>query len=73
MTINRNILFASINIPKIDKFAALQEIESIPENMWIYDSYRNTYILPLMTNKGQHNKNSLTRLPHSSLQIKSYK
>ena len=47
-----NILFASVNLPILDKVKATQEILSIDDNLSFWDEYRNTRMIPLMTKLG---------------------
>ena len=43
------MLFASVDLPILDKQLASQEILSLPERYSFWDSYRNTKMIPLMT------------------------
>ena len=43
------MLFASVDLPVLDKQLASQEILSLPEQYSFWDSYRNTKMIPLMT------------------------
>lgn len=43
------MLFASIDLPIIDKEKATLDITSLDDSLWFWDSYRATNMLPLMT------------------------
>lgn len=47
-----NFLFASWDIPNINKKKVLDEIIQLPAHFWFYEPYRNTFMLPLMTKNG---------------------
>lgn len=44
-----NILFASVDLPLLDKQKAVKDILSIDGRFWFWDEYRATNMLPLMT------------------------
>lgn len=69
---NKHILYASLDLPPIDKLQALKEICSLPEEMWIWDNYRNTFMLPIMTKDGLQNKDSLYKLSDQNLPTHNY-
>ena len=48
-----NILFASINLPILDKALAAKEILALPANLSFWDSYRHTKMIPLSTKGGR--------------------
>lgn len=62
MSIDSDILFAGLDLPSIDREGALSELASIPADQWVWDEYRGTYMLPLMTRNGLENKDSLYNL-----------
>ena len=47
-----NILFGKVNLPVLDKIKATNEIITIADSQWFWDSYRNSRMLPLMTKGG---------------------
>lgn len=53
------ILFAGLKLPLMDNQKALDELAALPEKNWIWDDYRKTYMLPLMTKDGLGGKDSL--------------
>ncbi|OFZ29173.1 MAG: hypothetical protein A2622_14115 [Bdellovibrionales bacterium RIFCSPHIGHO2_01_FULL_40_29] len=46
------LLFASLNLADMNKVVAAKEILEIPESKWLFDSYRNTHLLPVRTLAG---------------------
>jgi hypothetical protein len=44
-----DILFASVNLPILDKKTASKEILNLNSSYWFWDEYRATNMLPLMT------------------------
>lgn len=48
-----NLLFAKVHLPVLNKERAVEEILSVSESEWFWDSYRATSMLPLMTRGGQ--------------------
>ena len=57
------MLFASVDLPSLDKDKATTDIMSLDESLWFWDSYRATSMLPLMTKgasigaQGANNRN----------------
>ncbi len=51
-----NLMFASINLPILDKEKAASELLSIDDGLSFFDTYRNTKMIPLMTKKGNLGK-----------------
>lgn len=47
-----NLMFASINLPALDKSKATQEILAIDDSLSFWDDYRFTKMIPLMTKSG---------------------
>jgi hypothetical protein len=64
-----NILFASLNLPKIESKNILKFIKSAPEVAWFQDEYRNSSVLPLMTNNGG---SQLSDIKNQSSQTQDY-
>ena len=56
------ILFAGLKLPAMDNDKALAELAALPEKSWIWDDYRETLMLPLMTKDGLGNEDSLFNL-----------
>lgn len=48
----KDILFASVNLPSIDKISAVEQLMKIDSTFWFWDPYRATRMLPLMTKGG---------------------
>ncbi len=48
----KNLLFASLKLPKIDRAEALNHLSKLPSGRWFYDSYRTTWVLPLRNQTG---------------------
>ncbi len=48
----KNILFAALDLPVIDKGQAIKWLKTVPESHWFFDSYRNCKMLSLMTKNG---------------------
>lgn len=44
-----DILFASVNLPVLDKRIATERLLEIDSNLWFWNSFRATSMLPLMT------------------------
>lgn len=47
-----NILFATVDLPSLDKSQTTKQILSLPSDLWFWDHYRSTNMLPLMTRGG---------------------
>ena len=56
---DKNILFASLKLPEINRNQALKEMNEISESEWIWDDYRATSMLPIMTKDGKSSHHSL--------------
>ena len=44
-----DLLFGSLDIPELDKSAALKIVGDLPDDLWFWDSYRAVWMLPMMT------------------------
>ena len=49
---HENILFADLDLPAFPSLSALSFIKSASPEHWLQDSYRNSNVLPIMTNSG---------------------
>ena len=58
--VNDNILFASVNLPILDKSKAATQILAIPNKFSFWDNYRHTKMIPLMSKGGMKVSNALT-------------
>ena len=63
------MLFAELGIPVIEKTKVIQWINSVPEKQWIWNAYRNCYLLPVMTKNGKIQEKDFT---HSNLNIQNF-
>ena len=52
----KKMLFAELDLAPFDKKRVVKWIESLPERYWFWDSYRECYMLPLMTKTGGFGK-----------------
>jgi hypothetical protein len=52
----KQILFASLKLPTIDKKKSVSAIELISEDHWIYNEYRGAWMLPIRTKRAVGNK-----------------
>lgn len=50
-----NVLFASVNLPSLDKEQAANEILKLDSSLSFWDEYRYTKMFPLMTKRGRYN------------------
>lgn len=48
----KDILFATVDLPLLDKQQATKQILALDKKFWFWDSYRATSMLPLMTKGG---------------------
>jgi len=46
---SNDILFATVNLPLLDKAEAVEKILEVSDHFWFWDPYRSTNMLPLMT------------------------
>jgi hypothetical protein len=70
-----NVLFASLNLPSLNKDHAADEILKLDSSLSIWDDYRNTRLYPLMTKGGGYhggitggsnrNKEEFRWVPHA--------
>ena len=75
-----DILFASVNLPVLDKDLATAQLLTIDSNLWFWDSYRATSMLPLMTKNAEGGKKgtinyrtgSFDWLPYTPTTIKDW-
>lgn len=49
---SKDILFATVNLPLLDKQQARDDIMALDSQLWFWDPYRSTSMLPLMTKGG---------------------
>jgi hypothetical protein len=47
-----DILFATVDLPLLEKQQARDDIMALDEKLWFWDNYRSTSMLPLMTKGG---------------------
>jgi hypothetical protein len=59
---DKNILFAGLTLPEIDREKILFELLKIESRHWIKDSYRCTEMLPVMTQNGRYDRSSLLNI-----------
>jgi len=50
-----NVLFASLNLPSLNKDQAANEILKLDPSLSFWDEYRHTRMFPLMTRRGRYN------------------
>ncbi len=62
MNINQDFLFAGLNLPTMSCEQALAELALVPETAWIWDAYRETKMLPLMTQTGEASASAVGEL-----------
>lgn len=55
------MLFASVNLPLLDKELAAREILSLPNEVTFWDKYRNTRMVPLMSRNGTTSRNEVSK------------
>lgn len=55
----KDILFAEVNLPSIDKVEATKQILAIPNRFSFWDDYRHTKMIPLMSKGGMLASNSI--------------
>jgi hypothetical protein len=55
------MLFASVNLPSLDKELAAREILSLPNEVTFWDKYRNTRMVPLMSRNGATSRNEVSK------------
>jgi hypothetical protein len=51
-----DILFAKVNLAPLDKATAVKEILAVNKDLWFWDTYRATNMLPLMTKESLSGK-----------------
>lgn len=56
-------LFAEICMPPIDAKSVLAELGQVSKDKWFWDSYRTTWMLPVMTSTGHSDKPSVFQMP----------
>ena len=47
------MLFAELDLPLIDKDRVTKWLAKVPDNCWLFDTYRQCFMLPLMTRNGK--------------------
>ena len=52
----KNLLFAELDLPLIDKSRVVDWLTEIPNSYWLFDTYRQCFMLPLMTRNGKSKK-----------------
>lgn len=52
MSSSLDLLFAELKLPVINKAQALAELDLVDKNLWYFNRYRNTWMLPIMTASG---------------------
>ena len=55
------MLFASVDLPSLDKESAAREILSLPNEVTFWDKYRNTRMVPLMSRNGATSRNEVSK------------
>jgi hypothetical protein len=60
--LDRDILFAGLKLPAIDRSRVLSELGNVANEQWLWDDFRATSMLPLMTLDGRSGKSSLINL-----------
>ena len=53
MKTTNDILFASVNLPILDKKLAIDQLLEVDTSLWFWDDFRATSMLPLMTKNAQ--------------------
>ena len=61
----KKMLFAELDLPLIDKLKTAQWLSEVSENYWLFDTYRQCFMLPLMTRNGKIKKSDM--LQHNVL------
>lgn len=56
------LLFASLNLPELDCEKIVKALMRLPEKAWGYDSYRHTYMAPMLTRKGEVERKHIRNL-----------
>lgn len=59
MIADSNILFTELKLPRINREQALLELNSVSDELWHWDKFRNTSMLPIMTKDGLIGRDSL--------------
>lgn len=49
----KKMLFAELGLPMIDKSRVVKWLAEVPDNCWLFDTYRQCLMLPLMTRNGK--------------------
>lgn len=53
------LIFASLNLPALDCEELVKKLMQLPKEVWGYDSYRHTFIAPMLTYQGDVSRNSI--------------
>ncbi len=70
MVATSDILFSELKIATLDKVKVLKEIYSVSEEHWIYDKYRNSWLLPVVTENGSETSFALSKSKTSNPSFK---
>jgi len=71
MTID-NLMFASINLPVLDKVSATKEILALDHSLSFWDDYRFTQMFPLMTRTGEAGRTGTSNAVQGEFKWVSY-
>ena len=66
------MLFAKVHLPMLDKAQATTDILSVDRELWFWDPYRATLMLPLMTKGGQEKANGASNGRQGNFEWTSY-